>query len=475
MRLLPASLFGRLVLVLVGGLVLAVAIGAATYLRERGALLEQAGAIGVARRIADAIRVLDAQSPAARERTAESLGSATLGVSLEAAPSEPARGAAGGPYARQVAGLVEAYLGEHREIRVAQGFAMPPMRMAPGMAPPMPMAGMPHAMMARPLAVQVRLRDGTWARFSYAIPPPRVAWPFALIGETLALVLAVIVLSIVAVRRATRPLAVLASAADELGADINRPPLPEQGPDEVRRAARAFNSMQARLKGYIEDRGRILAAIAHDLKTPLALLRLRAEALPEDAELRAQLEGDVQRMERLVSETLDFVRALDSPEPARAVDVLALLESLKADTQALGWQVDIGGSARPFTGRVQALQRCIANLVENAVRYGKRARVTLEDSEEALRVRIRDAGPGIPETELERVFEPFYRLETSRNPATGGAGLGLAIARTIARAHGGNVVLHNAEGGGLEALLTLPRRRAERPAPRSASAAHRGA
>jgi len=462
-RLFPASLFGRLVLVLATGLALAMAIGVATYLRERSLLLQQAGAIGAARQIADAIRMLDAQSPAARARTAASLDSATLDVSLSAAPSARAGAAPSGPYAHHVAALLGDYLGEQREVRVGPDFATPPMSMGPGMGPPM-MRGASMPMPMHPMAVQVRLRDGSWATFTFAIPPPRAAWSYPLIAGALALVLAVVAVSIFAVGRATRPLAMLASAADELGADIHRPPLPEEGPDEVRRAARAFNSMQARLKGYIEDRGRILAAIAHDLRTPLALLRLRAEALPEDAELRSKLEGDVQRMERLVSETLDFVRALDSPEPARPVDVVALLESLKADTQALGWAVEITGSARPYPGRVQALQRCITNLVENAVRYGKRARIDLEDGSDALRVRIRDEGPGIPAGEIERVFEPFYRLEASRNRATGGTGLGLAIARTIARAHGGNVVLRNLEGGGLEALLTLPRRAAQRGA-----------
>ena len=225
----------------------------------------------------------------------------------------------------------------------------------------------------------------------------------------------------------------------------------------MRRAARAFNSMQARLKDYIEDRGRILAAIAHDLKTPLALLRLRTEALSDDAELKAKFEGDLQRMERLVAETLDFVRTLDSPEATQPVDMVALFESLKADTAALRWQLEIIGTARPYPGRAQALQRCVTNLVENAVRYGERARIALEDSDDALRIRIRDEGPGIPERELERVFEPFYRIEASRSRATGGTGLGLAIARTIARAHGGNVTLRNAQGGGLEALLVLPR------------------
>jgi signal transduction histidine kinase len=447
-RLLPKSLFGRVVAVLVGGLALVLSIGVAVHVRERSDLLEQAGAVGMARRIADAVRVLDAQSPAGRASTAESLATANLQVTLGPTPSAP-EAAGRAPHAARIEALLNAYLGDRREIRVG-GLGMPAMRM--GGAPmrrAMPGIG--------PTSVEVRLRDGSWASFSFLAPPLRVAWPVHLLVEAVALMLLVVVVSVVAVRRATRPLAVLASAADELGANIHRAPLPENGPDEVRRAARAFNSMQARLKDYIEDRGRILAAIAHDLKTPLALLRLRTEALSGDAELKAKFESDLQRMERLVAETLDFVRTLDSPEAAQPVDMQALLETLKADSAALGWQVETTGGARPYPGRVQALQRCVANLVENAVRYGKRAHVALEDADDALRIRVRDEGPGIPQAELERVFEPFYRLEASRSRATGGSGLGLAIARTIARAHGGNVTLRNAEGGGLEALLTLPR------------------
>jgi signal transduction histidine kinase len=449
MRLLPRSLFGRVVAVLLAGLALVLSIGVAVHLSERSDLLQQAGAAGMARQIADAVRVLDAQSPEVRARTAASLATQSLEVRLEPAPS--ARGVAPrGPRAARVEALLDDYLGDRREIRLGPGMAMPPMPMGP--------ASMPHAMpRMQPPTVQVRLRDGTWASFSYLAPDLRVAWPAHLLVGAVALMLLVIAVSVIAVRGATRPLAVLASAADELGANINRAPLPEEGPDEVRRAARAFNSMQARLKGYIEDRGRILAAIAHDLKTPLALLRLRTESLAEAPELKAKFEGDLQRMERLVAETLDFVRALDSPEAMQPVDMLALLEALKADTAGLGWQLDISGAARPYPGRAQALQRCLTNLVENAVRYGKRARVALEDSDDALRIRIRDQGPGIPEPELARVFEPFYRVEASRSRATGGTGLGLAIARTIARAHGGDVTLRNAEGGGLEALLTLRR------------------
>jgi len=273
----------------------------------------------------------------------------------------------------------------------------------------------------------------------------------------MVLLAAVLSLSLVAVRWVTRPLHVLAAAADELGRDIHRPPLPEQGPLEVRRAAHAFNTMQTRLVRYIQDRSRILAAMSHDLKTPITRLRLRAELL-EDEDLRQRFEKDLLEMEAMVSQTLDFMRGLDSREAMQAIDIMALLESLQADYQEMGRSVSIQGrTSQPVNGMPLLLKRCIANLFDNAILYGKRARVQVEEGAAELIIRIGDEGPGLPEEELEKVFEPFYRLESSRNRETGGTGLGLSIARNIALAHGGELHLRNSPQGGLEALLSLPR------------------
>jgi len=234
--------------------------------------------------------------------------------------------------------------------------------------------------------------------------------------------------------------------------------LPEKGPEEVSRAARAFNTMQARLARYIRDRTRVLAAMSHDLKTPITRLRLRAELL-EDPQARAKFTKDLDEMESMVGATLDFLRGQESGEAVQPVDIGALLESLQADLAEIGGTVRIEGAVRsPFPGRPQALKRCLANLLENAVKYGKSAGVTVDDDGARLEIRIRDEGPGIPPEELEKVFAPFYRVEGSRSRETGGTGLGLAIAKSVAEAHGGSLVLRNRAEGGLEAMLVLPRR-----------------
>jgi len=225
----------------------------------------------------------------------------------------------------------------------------------------------------------------------------------------------------------------------------------------VVRAARAFNEMQQRLASYIRERTATLAAMSHDLKTPVSRLRLRAELL-EDSEVKKKIAQDLEEMESMIQGTLEFMRGGQSAEMAQPVDVKALLESLQADAQITGAEVAIeGAAARPYVGRPQALKRCLGNLLDNALKYGKSALLVVDDAPERLTIRVRDRGPGIPEPELERVFEPFYRLEGSRSRDTGGTGLGLSIARQIAQVHGGSLHLRNLPQGGLEAVLTLPR------------------
>jgi signal transduction histidine kinase len=259
------------------------------------------------------------------------------------------------------------------------------------------------------------------------------------------------------VRWVTRPLATLGKAAEELGRDIDRPPLPESGPTEVRRAAQAFNAMQQRLQRFLRERAEFLAAVSHDLRTPLTRMKLRAEMI-EDPATRAKMLTDVDEMERMTGATLDFLRGARSEERVQPVDVNALLESLQSDFEAMGHEVALEGAATaPFPGRPSALRRCLSNLIDNAVKYGRAARIAVSDAPNSLRIVVADNGPGLPEAELERVFEPFYRVERSRSRETGGTGLGLSIARDIARSHGGELRLRNRAGGGLEAVLTLPR------------------
>jgi signal transduction histidine kinase len=305
---------------------------------------------------------------------------------------------------------------------------------------------------------QVRLHDGSFVTFDSRQPAEVESWPYRLLLSLLVLLVAVIAVSLIAVRWATRPLNALADAAEELGKNINRPPLPEAGPFEVTRAARAFNTMQARLVRHINDRTRVLAAMSHDLKTPITRLRLRAELLDDPAQ-RAKFAGDLEEMEAMVEATLDFMRGIDAVETESPVDVGALLESLQADLAEAGGRIAIeGGSIKPYPGRPRGLKRCLTNLLENAINYGGGAAVvSVKDRDDCLEICIRDQGPGIPEAELERVFDPYYRLEGSRNRESGGTGLGLTIARGIAEIHGGKLKLQNRIGGGLEATLTLPR------------------
>ena len=471
-RLLPQSLFGRLVAVLAVGLLVAQLLSAAINLAERESLLLTSGGMQQAHRIADVVKLLDSMGPSERERIVAVLNVPPLVLSLHDAPtaSDAAAGDGAGPPARMYRTMLRTLLGDDREMRVetAPWTELPAAaRPGPGGFGPRHGPGMMGGAMMEPpwahganvLRTQVQLLDGRWARFDSDAPsvPEGLPWRLAL---TLAvLLIAVLALSYLAVRWVTRPLHVLAAAADELGRNLHRPPLPETGPLEIRQAAHAFNTMQSRLARFVEDRTRILTAMSHDLKTPITRMRLRAELL-DDEETRGRFEADLDQMQSMVHETLDFMRGLGGGEAAQAIDVDALLESVQADQQAMGREVQIeGGAQAPYVGVASLLRRCLANLIDNAVLYGGRARVEVDDTPTCLVVRVRDEGPGIPERELQNVFEPFYRLEASRNRATGGTGLGLTIARNIAQTHGGDISLRNHPQGGLEAVLNLPRER----------------
>jgi signal transduction histidine kinase len=226
---------------------------------------------------------------------------------------------------------------------------------------------------------------------------------------------------------------------------------------EVVETARAFNTMQRRISRFVEDRARILAAVSHDLKTPLTRIRLRADLL-EDEVLGAKIRRDLDDMQRMVDATLDFMRGTESREETRPLDLMALLESLCDDAAEAGQQVVLRGRVvTPYHGRPLALKRCIGNLLDNALRYGGSAEVSVRDSDKGVTLSVADQGPGIPEGAMGKVFEPFFRLEASRARRSGGTGLGLGIARNIARAHGGDLVLKHRPGGGLIAELRLPR------------------
>jgi signal transduction histidine kinase len=303
---------------------------------------------------------------------------------------------------------------------------------------------------------KVKFPDGYAAvfrvtRFARGAPLPR--------GLFMNLALLVIVMSIalfVTARSITRPLSELARAADSVGRDLRQPKIAERGAREIRNAARAFNTMQDRMQRYLDSRSRVLAAMSHDLKTPLTRLRLQVEML-DDTAAQGRLGKQLDEMESMVHGALALFRGLDDNEAFTPLDVNDMLATLQSEFAEMNAKVSIEGYAtRSILGKPQALRRCLTNLIANAVKFGSRAAIVVEDGS-SLVVRVRDDGPGIPEDQLERVFEPFYRLESSRNRDTGGSGLGLSIARDVIQAHGGSLVLRNLPVRGLEATVTLPR------------------
>jgi signal transduction histidine kinase len=306
--------------------------------------------------------------------------------------------------------------------------------------------------------VALQLDDGTWVNFS----APFVEDPASVSPRALALfaLAALVILGVAAwaVRRLTSPLSTLAGAADRLGADVNAAPLAEDGARELRQAARAFNAMQARLQQFVRDRLQMTAAISHDLRTPITRMRLRAE-LVDDGGLRHHMLSDLAEMEALIDATLSYAREESTQEPAEVLDLLSLVEDACEGRPGVEFIEEPGDLGRrlPVTIRPLALRRALGNLIDNAIKYGERARVRVTASADRALVQVDDDGPGIPDADHARVFEPYQRLERSRNTETGGVGLGLAIARGIARAHGGDVQLANRAGGGLRATIELPR------------------
>ena len=303
----------------------------------------------------------------------------------------------------------------------------------------------------------VTLPDGDHVSFRAFSPRGTPPFPRHFIFELGLLTVMLSIVLYAMTRTITRPLGDLAKAADAVGRGTAVQPLKERGARELKHATRAFNAMQERLNRYLDSRTRVLAAMSHDLRTPITRLRLRVESI-EDEALRTRCVEDLDEMTRMVRGALSMFRGLNDEEQTVPVDIDALLLELQRRYGEVNANVAIEGHATaPFPGKPLALKRCLGNLVDNALQYGELATIAVTDSDDELTIRVLDNGPGIPEAELERVFEPFYRLESSRNRATGGTGLGLSIARDVAQAHSGSLTLANRSDGGLEAKLVLPR------------------
>ncbi|WP_332675052.1 sensor histidine kinase [Aromatoleum sp.] len=436
----PRTLFARLMLIWLVGIALVLAISIALFINERHRYARNVLAEGIAREVVSAVDVLDRLSTEQRVEWMETLGRRRLRFQPGAPPAD----------ARPL---------ESAALTDALRRALPDRAVSVVELPPHAGRFSPHP---RVLAT-VTLADGEPMTVRLPGPlfaPPAQTPPESLLASLLALIVGVSLLSWLAVRIATRPISQLAAAADALGADPERTPIDLHGPVEVARAAQAFNRMQQRIRQHVGERMRILAAISHDLQTPITRLRLRAELVDDEA-LRAKIQADLDAMQALVKEGLAYARSLDATAVEQAIDLDGLVDALREDAVDMGWDVSVSGHIDvPCHGRVDALRRALWNLIENGVKFGGRVEITLAQSAATFDIRIRDGGPGLTDAELEKVFEPFYRTEASRNRETGGTGLGLAIARNLLRAQGGEVHLANHPAGGLEAHVTLPRLRA---------------
>lgn len=431
----PRSLFARLMLIWLIGIALVLALSFMLFAGERERVGRAALLAGIAQEIATAADVLDRMPPTDRERWIDEFGRRRLRFALRA-PGEPMPPEqAGHPLLQALReAMPERTVSLHRLERPT----------------------MPHPL----LLASVSLADGTALLVRLpgfpASPGLRLPPPDRLFAALFALIGGVSLLAWIAVRLATRPLSRMAAAARALGDDPERAPMETSGPTEVAQAAIAFNQMQQRIREHVAERTRILAAISHDLQTPITRLRLRAEMV-DDEGLRARIQSDLDAMQALVKEGLAYARSLDERQPAQPIDLDGLLSALRADAEDMGWQVSVAGSARhPCVGQPTGLRRALWNLIENGIKFGGRVEILLVERREEFEIRIRDHGTGLPEPELEKVFEPFYRTESSRSRETGGTGLGLAITRNLLRAQRGEVKLRNHPDGGLEAVVSLP-------------------
>lgn len=299
------------------------------------------------------------------------------------------------------------------------------------------------------LTASIQFGDGQWLNFATPITPLEPVLTPENGPLYIGVALLVVLMSIWSIRRLTAPYRLMESAVRRIGGDLKGPPVSERGSREYRAAARAVNVMQAKLREYVEDREQLAAALAHDLRTPLTRMRLRMETV-DDARLRGALMHDIADIESIARSVVDFATFEVTEEKAERIDFWSMVDAIADGYPEVSLRTD-GEESRGLIclARPVALRRCVTNLVENAITYGKKATLQLSRSDDEIVLTILDEGPGIPEAELDAVFRPFVRVEKSRNRQTGGLGLGLTIARNIARGLGGEVRLSNNPGGGL--------------------------
>jgi len=344
-----------------------------------------------------------------------------------------------------------------REMRVAVrevspiGAEPPPRLEAPG-GP----AGSVFDSASEIVTISIHHPEGFWLNFVGAVPRPASAWPGIFGAYIFTLALGVSIIGFWLVGRVTKPLEDFTHAADRLGKDIRAIPLDPEGPKEVALATHAFNRMQERIARLVENRVELLAAISHDLRTPITRLKLRTELL-EDGEERERILSTLEEMEAIMSTFLDYARSSFGKEERSRTEITSLVESICSDFNDMGYAVVFREGPKAFLDcKRSAVRRAVNNIVDNAVKYGGGAEVSVYKNTRGIEIVVEDEGPGIPQYELESVLMPFHRGEPSRNKETGGSGLGLSIAQAVAHDHGGELILENRGEGGLRVTLTLP-------------------
>jgi signal transduction histidine kinase len=454
-----------LIMLFVGVLFLAELVIVGYRYFDRSEALIALEAIRIADDISVVASLVDQTPPEGRSKLLANLSGSDLPVSLGTKPWVSG-GAEDSKEARLLRELLLRVLPQTGEITVQ--FARSDTALPPGVSPPAmlwrkaglfpePIRHIIDELVAEPtFLVSVRLRDGTWLNLIAAYVEDIDFWPLHSILVLAGLTIIVAALSIWGIARLTAPFKSFATAARRLGTDVNAKPIIERGPEDVRGAIRAFNEMQRRLQRLIEDRTQMLAAVSHDLRTPITRLRLRAEFVQNTVQ-RAKFLEDLNGMERMTADLLSFAKEDSHSEPTTWIDLTATLHSICDELADDGYDVSFNDNGRVlYPCRPVSIRRCLSNLIDNALKYGQGATVRLEVRDEEVAIVVDDRGPGIRDDLKEEVFRPFYRLETSRNRETGGSGLGLTVARTVARAHGGDVILGDSPKGGLRASVVLP-------------------
>lgn len=457
------SLRTQTLAVLLVGLTIPHAIGIPIYSIDRGDVVASTEALDMAERSFGILTLLQRLPEQWRADVIRGSDGRVFRVSLDSSA-----GAAGFDADSDLVTLVRAYLNEHiptwSDDRIVVAVHEPsesaeagertgPIAVSGERRRPAPKDGAARDF----LHLSFRLDDGKWLNIVGTVKSEETLWPGLAGVYILSVAAGVTLVAMWLVGRVTSPLAAFARAAKNLGKNLRSEPLSEQGPLEVAEASRAFNEMQERLRRLIENRTHLLAAISHDLRTPITLLRLRAE-LMDDVNERERTLGTLDEMETMLRAVLQFSRETYDDEPQRLVDLSALLGSICDDLIDTGARVEFEGpDGLLCLCRRIALKRALTNLIDNAIKYGGIAHVRLADEMKTVGIVIDDEGPGIPENQLAKVFMPFYRLDPSRGRATGGTGLGLSIAQAIVHQHGGTIKAGNRPEGGLRIHVSLPK------------------